>query len=71
MYNEIFCIRYTLREGCSKSNYFMESMNQLKPYFILSEEDLNNNIKLENKIYKVLSNDLIHALYVDLPKMGI
>ena len=36
----------------------MESVNRLKPYFILTEEDLNINIKLENKIYQLLSNDL-------------
>ena len=69
-YNEIFCIGYTLTEGCSKCNYFMESMNQLKPYFILSEEDLNNNIKLENKIYQLLSNDLTQCSICGFTKDG-
>ena len=69
--NEIFGIDYTWTEGYSKCNYHMESKNFLKPYFIWNEEDVNNNIKIDNKIYQLLSNDLTQCSICGFTKDGI
>ena len=45
-YQDIFCVKYNLNESCTRCNYKNESLNYLKPYFTISEIELNKNLPL-------------------------
>ena len=42
-------------------NYSINSNNFLKPYFMITEEELNTILSLEYSIRKLLSNDLTYC----------
>ena len=63
-------MKYTLKEGCTRCNYKNESLNYLKPYFTISEIELNKNLLLEHHIFKLLNNELAQCGICGLTKEG-
>ena len=70
-FQDIFCIKYSLNEGCSKCNYNIHSTNYLKPYFNINEEEINIKINLEFAINKLLVNDLTQCSLCGFTKDGV
>ena len=70
-FQEIFCVKFILHEGCKKSNFTNESNNYLKSYFFINEEDINNKLSLDYSIIRLLSNDLTQCAICGFTKDGM
>ena len=51
-FEKIFCVEYSLTEGCSNCNFNLNSTNYLKPYINVNEPDLLDKISIETIINK-------------------
>ena len=69
-FQEVFCVKYTLHEGCSRCNFSNESTNYLNPYYFINEEDINNKLSLDYAIIRLLSNDLTQCSICGFTKDG-
>ena len=58
MFEKIFCIEYSLTEGCSNCNFYLNSKNYLKPYINVNEPDLLDKISIETIINRNLINEV-------------
>ena len=58
--NNIFCIKYSLEEGCTRYNCIKRliSTNYLNPYIVFKEEDILKNETINSKFNSLLINDL-------------
>ena len=58
--NNIFCIKYSLEEGCTKHNFIKSSIstNYLNPYLVFKEEDFLKKETIISKYNSLLINEL-------------
>ena len=58
--NNIFCIKYSLEEGCTRHNCIKRliSTSYLNPYIVFKEEDILKNETIISKFNSLLINEL-------------